>query len=299
MLERSSILLPMNTLTLARKAAVVRCLIDGASLRATSRMTKTDKDTCAKILVEVGEFCAFYQRRMFQNLPTVRVEADEIWSFVGAKEANKTNAAQGDLWTYSAIDADNKLIFSWLVGKRTSVNTHAFMRDVASRLANRVQISTDGHGPYKPAVEKAFGWNGCDFATIEKEFGSIGSVNHGRYSPSTVVTRVEVTEVMGKPKRSKISTSYMECANLSIRMNNRRFTRLTNAYSKKAENHAHSIALHFFAHNFLKAHGTLTTAAKGIKTTPAMAAGVSDHQWTVEEMMAKIMGTFILYANAA
>jgi IS1 family transposase len=279
----------MNTLSLARRAAVVRCLIDGASIRATSRMTGTDKDTVTKILADVGSFCAIYQHHVLTNLPCVRIEADEIWSFVGAKEANKTNATQGDLWTFTAMCADSKLMLSWLVGRRSGENTQLFMQDVASRLANRVQLSTDAWNNYRTAVENAFGWNGCDYGTIEKKFGSDAkSYGAGRYSPSPIVTRVEVVEVMGNPERKHISTSYIERTNLNLRMNNRRFTRLTNAFSKKAENHAHSVALHFMAHNFLRAHGTLTRDAKGIKTTPATVCGLTDHVWTVEEMLSKM-----------
>lgn len=279
----------MNRLSLDRRAAVVRGLIDGASIRAIARMTKTDKDTVSKILVEVGEFCAIYQDHALRNLPCIRIEADEIWSFVGAKEANKTRPEQGDIWTFTAMCADSKLLFSWLVGSRYGDNCQRFMADVASRLANRPQISTDAWKAYPAAVEKAFGWNGCDYATIEKKFGADPhSAGPGRYSPSPIVTRVEVTEVMGKPNRKHISTSYMERQNLNLRMNNRRFTRLTNAFSKKAANHAHSVAIHSMMHNFLRAHGTLTKDAKGIKTTPAMACGLTDHVWTVEEMLSKM-----------
>ena len=279
----------MNTLSLARRAAVVRGLMDGASIRAVSRMTQTDKDTVSKILVEVGEFCAVYQDIVLRNLPCQRIEADEIWSFVGAKAANAKQPGHGDLWTYTAMDADSKLMLSWLVGSRTGDNTRAFMADLASRLAHRVQLSTDAWKSYPAAIEKAFGWNGCDYATIEKQFGGVTDERgRGRYSPSAVVTRVEVVEVMGKPVRKHVSTSYIERTNLNLRMNNRRFTRLTNAFSKKAANHAHSVALHFMAQNFCRAHGTLTKTAKGIKTTPAMVCGLTNHVWTVEEMLMKM-----------
>jgi IS1 family transposase len=287
----------MNKLNLARRAAVVRCLIDGMSIRATARVTNTDKDTVTKILVEVGEFCAIYQDHAIQNLSrTVRVEADEIWSFVGAKEGNKTRADQGDLWTYTAMDADSKLMITWLVGDRTGESTRTFMADLASRLANRVQLSTDAFHSYPGAVEKAFGWNGVDYATITKHYKAEGPLRLGRHSPSVEVSHVEVVEVMGSPKRSKVSTSYIERTNLSLRMNNRRFTRMTNCFSRKAENHAHSVALHFMAHNFLRAHGTLTKAAKGYKTSPAMAAGLTSHVWTVEEMMQKMEPNYAIAA---
>ncbi|HVT38196.1 MAG TPA: hypothetical protein VHE78_04075 [Gemmatimonadaceae bacterium] len=285
----------MNTLSLARRAAVVRGLIDGASIRAISRMTQTDKDTVSKILCEVGEFCAIYQDHALRNLPCIRIEADEIWSFVGAKEANKTRDDQGDLWTFTAMCADSKLMLTWLVGDRSGANTRAMMRDVAGRLSNRVQLSTDALPWYPAAVEHAFGWNGCDYATIQKQFATDRTIPKGRYSPAKV-THIEVVEVMGKPQRKHISTSYVERSNLSLRMNNRRFTRLTNAYSKKAENHAHSVAIHFMAHNYLRAHGTLTKAAKGYKTSPAMVCGLTDHVWTVEEMLSKMEPTYAIAA---
>lgn len=287
----------MNKLNLSRRAAVVRCLIDGMSIRATSRVTGTDKDTVTKILCEVGEFCAIYQDHALRNLTTVRVEADEIWSFVGAKEGNKTRADQGDIWTFTAMDADSKLMITWLVGDRSTDNFRAFMADLSFRLANRVQLSTDGHPNYPGAVEDAFGWNGTDYATITKHYKqTTGAERRGRYSPTIEVDRVEVVEVMGKPKRSKISTSYIERTNLSVRMNNRRFTRSTNAFSKKAENHAHSVALHFMAQNFLRAHGTLTTKANGYKTSPAMAAGITNHVWTVEEILDRMQPSYQIAA---
>lgn len=257
-------------------------------------MTQTDKDTVSKILCEVGDFANEYQDVALRNLPCTRVEADEIWAFVGAKEANATREDQGDIWTFSAVCADTKLIFSWQVGDRSAANAHAFMKDVASRLANRIQLTTDGLTHYRTAVENAFGWNGCDYAIIDKKYAGDGSM--GRYSPSVVVTHVEVVEVMGKPLRKHVSTSYIERTNLAIRTNVRRFTRLTNAFSKKAENHARAVALQFMANNFLRAHGTLTKRAKGIKTTPAMAAGLTNHVWTVEEMLEKLSGTYAIAA---
>jgi IS1 family transposase len=286
----------MNKLSLDRRAAVVRGLIDGASVRAISRMTQTDKDTVTKILAEVGEFCAIYQDHALRNLPCVRVEADEIWSFVGAKEGNATRDDQGDIWTFTAMCADSKLIFAHMVGDRSNANSRAFMADVANRLAERVQLSTDGFKGYPGAVEQAFGWNGCDYATITKKFQEAGRTSKGRYSPSAVIQSVEVVEVMGKPVRKHISTSYIERTNLNLRMNNRRFARLTNAYSEKAANHAYSVDLHLMAHNYLRAHGTLTKAAKGYKTTPAMACGLTDHVWTVEEMLSKMENSYHIAA---
>jgi IS1 family transposase len=289
MLERTSILLTMNTLSNARRAQVVRALVDGASVRATGRMTRTDKDTVLRILVEVGEFCSLYQHHALRNLECKVIEADEIWAFVGAKEANKTNDTQGDLWTWTALCADTKLAVSWLVGPRNSVSARAMMRDLYSRLKHRVQLSTDKYNFYRSAVEEAFGWNGVDYAMIQKVFGMSGGTHSaGRYSPSTVVVEVEKVAVMGQPKMNRVSTSYVERQNLNMRMNMRRFTRLTNGFSKKAENHAHAVSLHFMAYNYCRPHGTLTKERGGIKTTPAMANGLTDHVWTYDEIIEKM-----------
>ena len=287
----------MNKLSLSRRAAVVRGLVDGASIRAVARMTNTDKDTVLRVLVEVGEFCSIYQDHALRQLPCARIEADEIWSFVGAKEANKTQAGQGDIWTYTAMCADSKLMVTWLVGSRFGDSARRFMADLAPRLKRRVQLSTDAHGPYPFAVETAFGWNGCDYATITKRYKAApSSYGAGRYSPSPIVESVEVVEVMGKPNPDKVSTSYVERSNLTMRMNMRRFTRLTNAFSKKAENHAHAVSLHFMVYNFVRPHGTLTKAAKGIKTTPAMAAGVTNRVWSIEDILARMENDFQIAA---
>jgi IS1 family transposase len=276
----------MNTLSLARKALVVRGLVDGMSIRAIARMTHTDKDTVMRLLVEVGEFCSIYQDFVLVDLPSTVIECDEIWAFVGAKEANKTKDGQGDIWTWTAIDADSKLAVSWFVGPRDANSARAIMRDLSSRLANRVQLTTDKYPMYRQAVEEAFGWNGVDYAMISKTFG--GDPNddrRGRYSPSSVVVEVEKVPIMGRPSMDRVSTSYVERQNLTMRMAMRRFTRLTNGFSKKAENHAHAVSLHFMYYNFCRAHTTLTAAAKGYKTTPAMAAGLTDHVWTVENVL--------------
>lgn len=223
------------------------------------------------------------------------IEADEIWAFVGAKEANKTQAGQGDLWTWTALCADTKLAISWLVGPRNGVSARAFMLDLASRLTDRVQLSTDKLRWYEAAVEQAFGWNGVDYAMIQKTFGSVADERgRGRYSPSSVVVEVEKVPVMGRPEMDRVSTSYVERQNLTMRMGMRRFTRLTNGFSKKAENHAHAVSLHFMFYNFCRAHTTLTKAAKGIKTTPAMAAGLTDHVWTVEEILERMESTYLI-----
>lgn len=276
----------MNKLTNARRSAIVRALVEGSSIRATARMLGCDKDTVMKLLVEVGEFCSIYQHHTLTNLPCTRIEADEIWSFVGAKAANAVKEGHGDLWTFTALCADTKLAVSWLVGPRSQESTRVFMDDVASRLANRVQLSTDGWVSYPGAVERSFGWNGVDYATITKQYGqTVEGPTGGRYSPSPVVIAVEKVEVMGKPQHSLISTSYVERQNLTMRMSMRRFTRLTNGFSKKAENHAHAVSLHFMFYNYCRPHLTLTKAAKGYKTTPAMAAGLTNHVWTVEHVL--------------
>lgn len=274
----------MNRLDVDRRAAIVRCLVEGNSIRAAARLTDTSKATVLKLLVELGEFCSIYQDHRLVNLPCQRIEADEIWAFVGAKQKRARNASQGDLWTFTAIDADSKLMVSWLVGQRSPENAEAFMQDVAARLASRVQLTTDGHNMYLSAVESAFGWNGVDYARLVKTFSRPGVEGQQRYSPA-VCTGARKEWVMGNPDMDKASTSYVERSNLTLRMSQRRFTRLTNAFSKKAENHAHAVSLYFMAYNFCRAHDTLTKAAGGIKRTPAMAAGLTDHVWTAEEII--------------
>lgn len=291
MLERLSILLAMNTLSNERRANIIRALVDGASVRATARMMRCDKDTVLRVLVSVGEFCSIYQHHSLRNLNTTVVEADEIWSFVGAKAAKAKQEGHGDLWTWTAIDADSKLAITWLVGQRDGVACRAFMNDLAGRLKNRVQLTTDKLVWYLRVVEEAFGWNNVDYAMISKTFASpvdADPANRRRYSPSTVVVEVEKVPIMGRPAMDRVSTSYVERQNLNMRMNMRRFTRLTNGFSKKAENHAHAVSLHFMAYNYCRPHGTLTKARNGIKTTPAMAAGITDHVWTYDEIIEKM-----------
>lgn len=276
----------MNKLALSQRAAIVRGLVEGNSIRSVTRMTGSSKGAVLRLLVEVGEFCAIYQDHAHRNLPCKRVEADEVWGYCGAKQKNATKAGQGDLWTYTAICADSKLVVSWLVGQRNHENTQSFMQDVAARLANRVQLTTDGLSWYLAAVENAFGWSGVDYAQIIKTYGLPldETERQRRYSPM-VCTGAVKTRVMGDPDYDKVSTSYVERANLSIRMGMRRMTRLTNGFSKKAENHAHAFAIHMMHFNYCRPHQTLTKAAGGVKTTPAMACGLTDHVWTVEEML--------------
>ena len=280
----------MNKLTTAKRAAIVRALVEGNSVRATARLTGTSKATVLKLLVEVGDFCSVYQDFRLSNLTATRVEADEIWAFVGAKSRNAKQAGHGDIWTYTAIDADSKLMISWLVGPRTQENTNAFMVDLADRLANRVQLTTDGNAMYMNAVRAAFDFATCDYAQVVKSYGQ--SIEQGpsrKYSPMVCTGAVKV-RMIGKPDMELVSTSYVERANLSMRMGMRRFTRLTNGFSKKSENHAHAVSLYFMFYNFCRTHATLTKEANGVHTSPAMAAGLTNHVWKVEEILAMMDG---------
>lgn len=272
----------MNKLSTADRVAVVRALVEGCSLRATARMTGVARNTVNKLLLDLGAAVVAFQNQTIVNLTTKRVECDEIWSFVGMKEKNvpKERRAEfgvGDVWTWTAIDADSKLCVSWLVGERDSESATLFMKDVASRLANRVQLSTDGHKPYLVAVDAAFAGE-IDYAQIVKKYGIQSTTDQRRYSPA-VCCGIDKTEICGAPDEAKISTSYVERQNLSMRMSMRRFTRLTNAFSKKVENHMAAINLYFMHYNFGRVHQTL-------KTSPAVKAGIADHVWSVEEIVA-------------
>lgn len=277
----------MNTLDTARRAAIIRSLCEGNSIRATARMTGAAKATILKLLVEVGEFCSVWQDYRLRQLQSVRVEADEIWAFVGAKQKRARHAGQGDVWTFTAIDSDTKLMISWLVGARSTENAVIFMRDVAARLTNRVQLTTDGHGMYLTAVREAFGFARVDYAMLVKKYGQTDNAADPsrRYSPPVCIG-CEKERMIGRPDMDLVSTSYVERANLSLRMQQRRFTRLTNAFSKKAENHAHAVSLYFFYYNFCRAHQTLTeNHPNRYRTTPAMAAGLTDRVWKIEDLL--------------
>ncbi len=269
----------MNKLTTAKRVAVVSALVEGGSIRSTVRMTSVAKNTVVKLLVELGAACTKYQDETLLNLSSKRVQCDEIWSFVGGKDKNlsseKKEAGLGSVWTWTAIDADTKLIVSWLLGSRDAGSAYEFMQDVASRLTKRVQLTTDGHRPYLAAVEDTFGAD-VDYAMLVKICGAEPG-SETRYSPA-VCLGTKVEEITGNPNPKHISTSYVERQNLTMRMSMRRFTRLTNAFSKKVENHAAAIALYFMYYNFGRVHQTL-------RVTPAMEAGVSDHVWTVEEIV--------------
>ncbi|MGO8671194.1 MAG: IS1 family transposase [Capsulimonadaceae bacterium] len=270
----------MNTLNNERRVAVIKCLVEGCSIRSTVRITGVAKNTVSKLLVDLGQACADFHNNNVIDVQARRVECDEIWSFVGCKEKNKPEDergtfGRGDVWTWTAIDAESKLIISWLVGERTPDAAYAFMTDVAGRLANRVQLTTDGLKCYLTAVRGAFG-NDIDYAMLVKTYGNDPG-SEKRYSPA-ICTGCERKDIIGTPNNEYISTSYVERQNLTMRMGMRRFTRLTNAFSKKAENHAAAIALHFMYINFVRVHMTLGT-------TPAIAAGLTDRVWTVEDLV--------------
>lgn len=269
----------MNKLDNTKRTQVVRCLVEGNSIRATVRMTGVAKNTVAKLLVDLGRACAAYQDEHLRNLPCRRIQCDEIWSFVGAKQKNVTmeqaEAGMGDVWTWTAIDADTKLVPCWMVGQRGLETATEFIGDLASRLSHRVQLTTDGHRPYLEAVETAFGGD-IDFAQLIKIYGASGEAQT-RYSPGQCLG-IECKAVTGTPDPKHISTSFVERQNLTMRMSMRRFTRLTNAFSKKLENHMAAIALHFMYYNFARIHQTT-------RVTPAMAAGVASRLWDVEDIV--------------
>ena len=279
-----------NRLSTEQRARIIGCLCEGMSIRATVRVTGAAKNTITKLLQDLGMVCAAYQDTALVNLPSTRIECDEIWSFCYAKaknvpEQHRGDFGYGDVWTWTAICADTKLVPSWYVGERNAEDAEIFMRDLASRLAHRVQLTTDGHKPYLSAVESAFGGD-IDYAMLHKIYGAAtGKDNERRYSPA-VCTGIDLRPVTGNPDMDKASTSYVERQNLTMRMGMRRFTRLTNGFSKKVENLAHAVSLHYMHYNFARPHKTLTKANNGYPTTPAMAAGVADHVWTLTEIAA-------------
>ena len=275
----------MNKLTPARRTAVVRCLVEGNSIRSTVRLTGVAKNTVTKLLVDLGAACSEYQDRVLRDLSCRLIQADEIWSFSNAKarnvpEEHRGEFGWGDVWTWTAIDADTKLVPAWLVADRSSASAIALMDDLRGRLANRVQLTTDGHRAYLEAVEGAFGSN-IDYAQIIKLYGTDPEADT-RYSPAKCLG-IKVEEISGHPDHAAISTSYVERQNLTMRMGMRRFTRLTNAFSRKVENLAAAVSLHFMYYNFARPHKTL---ANPYPRTPAMAAGVADHVWRIEEIVA-------------
>jgi len=271
----------MNQLSNEKRAQVVAALVEGNSIRATVRMTGVSKNTIAKLLIELGAACSEYLNKELVNLPCRRIQCDEIWSYVGAKQKNVTpqmseQRIMGDIWTWIALDADTKLICSWLVGDRSSGCATEFIRDLAGRLANRVQLTTDGYKVYLNAVEDAFGAN-VDYAMLVKLYGE-NNEGQKRYSPAECIG-CKRQGITGNPDPKHISTSYVERQNLTMRMSMRRFTRLTNGFSKKIENHVASVAIHCMYYNFCRIHQTL-------RITPAMASGLTDHVWSIAEIIA-------------
>ena len=280
----------VNRLGTEERSRIVGCLTEGMSIRATVRVTGAAKNTIVKLLVDLGKACAEYQDTALTNLPCTRIECDEIWSFCYAKQKNVPDEHQGtfgygDVWTWTAICADTKIVPSWLVGERTVNDAVVFVDDLRSRLRKRVQLSTDGLRAYLTAVESAFGAD-VDYAVIHKLYGTAGGQgDERRYSPA-VCTGIEKRVISGNPEQAKISTSYVERQNLTMRMGMRRFTRLTNGFSKKVENLAMAVSLHYMHYNFARPHKTLTKANGGYPTTPAMAAGVANHVWSLTEIAA-------------
>jgi IS1 family transposase len=275
----------MNRLSTAERVRVVASLVEGNSLRATARMTGVARMTVEKLLRDLGAACAEYQDGTLRNLTCQRIQCDEIWSFCYAKRKNVTEKIReehpdaGDVWTWTAIDADTKLCVSWMIGGRDAGYAHEFIADLASRLRHRVQLTTDQHHAYLAAIEDNFAE--VDYAQLHKIYAA-PSDDASRYSPAACIgTRVKVRR--GDPDPKHISTSYVERANLTMRMHMRRFTRLTNAFSKKAEMHAHAVALHFMYYNFCRIHQTL-------RVTPAMEAGISDHVWEVSKLVTLLEG---------
>jgi IS1 family transposase len=272
----------MNKLPAIKRAQVISALVEGSSLRS-SRMTGVAINTVVKLAVDAGKACADYQDRTMQNLTCERLQCDEIWSFVYAKQKNvtpKIAAARvaGDTWTWTAIDAQTKLVPCWLIGQRDAIAARDFMEDLAGRLTNRVQLTTDGHKVYLTAVEKAFG-SDIDYAMLVKTYG-LPEGTEKRYSPAVCIG-CESKTITGSPDPAHINTSYVERQNLSMRMGMRRFTRLTNAFSKKFENHAAAVALYFQYYNFARIHQTL-------RCSPAMAAGVDSRLWEIKDIVAMI-----------
>ena len=274
----------MNRLSLQDRARILGCLVEGSSLRATTRMCGVSINTVTKLLVDVGTACDLYQNEILQNLKCKRIQCDEIWAFCGAKEKNlprqeRGRYGKGDVYTWTGMCADTKLMVSWLVGQRYATYARRFMSDLSERLANRVQLTTDGHKAYLNAVDDAFGGD-IDYAMLIKLYGPEPTTTHNaterKYSPGECCGTITGT-VCGFPDEKHISTSYVERQNLTMRMSMRRFTRLTNAFSKKIQNLEAAVALHFMYYNFGRIHKTL-------RVTPAMQAGIADHVWSLEEI---------------
>ena len=270
----------MNRLTTEKRRAVVAALVEGASINSTVRMTGVSKPTILKLIADLGTACERFHNEAVRDVKVQRVEVDEVWSFCYAKAKNvpaekKGIFGFGDVWCWTAI-TDSKLMLSWLVGTRDTGAAHEFMQDVAGRLANRVQLTSDGHKPYLEAVEGAFG-SAVDYAVLQKIYGSDPQAEK-RYSPAICIG-AKVEPITGNPDLTKVSTSHVERANLTIRMSLRRYTRLTNGHSKKIENHCHALAIFFVYYNYARIH-------QALRITPAMQSGLTDHVWSIDEILA-------------
>lgn len=270
----------MNKLSPEARVQILTLLCEGMAIRAITRVTGASKNTVAKLLADVGQACAAYHDQHVRGLTSKRIQMDEIWSFVYAKNDNVKRAKSapeeaGDVWTWTAIDADSKLLVSWLVGDRTTESALRFVDDLRSRLANRVQLTSDGHRPYLTAVDTVFG-DDVDYAMLHKIYGPAPG-GERRYSPPVCIG-AQKRKITGEPDAKHVSTSYAERQNLTMRMHMRRFTRLTNAFSKKIENHTAAVALHTMFYNFVRVHQTL-------KVSPAMAAGITDRLWEVSDIV--------------
>jgi IS1 family transposase len=270
----------MNKLTAEKQVQVIKCLVEGNSIRSTVRMTGVSMNTIQKLVLEVGATCAIYQNTKFKSLVCQKVQCDEIWAFCHSKEKNvpkelRGQHGYGDVWTFTAIDADTKLVISWIMGKRNTETAVEFMKDVHSRIANKVQLTTDGYHPYFLAVKNAFGTE-IDYAVLRKIYGHNGQPSQ-RYSPAVCIA-AEKEVITGSPDPKHVSTSFIERQNLTMRMSMRRFTRLTNAFSKKLTNMKAAVDLHFMYYNFCRVHQTLGK-------TPAMASGLTDKVWKIEDVL--------------
>ena len=276
----------MNRLSTEKRAQIIGALVEGNSIRSTVRMTGAAKNTITKLLADLGEACAEYQDGVLVDLPCKTIECDEIWAYCYAKKKNvpeehKGTYGYGDVWTYTALCADTNLVPTWLVGEQSADDAFVFMRDLASRMSNRIQLSTDGNRIYESIVGMAFNHQ-VDWAMMQKTYRAESGSPERRYSPAVCVgTKVRVQK--GDPDPDKVSTSYVERQNLTMRMGMRRFTRLTNGFSRKVENLTHAVSLHFMHYNFARPHQSLK---ERYPRTPAMAAGVTDHVWSLEEIAA-------------
>jgi IS1 family transposase len=275
----------MNKLPLAKRVQILAMLCEGSSMRSISRVADVSINTVSKLLVEAGEACLAIHDKEVRNVKASRIQCDEIWSFCYAKAKNVSDAkaapeGAGDVWTWTALDSDSKLMVAYFIGDRGAESAMYLMDNLQSRLSNRVQLTTDGYRAYLEAVEGAFGGD-IDYAQLVKLYGELGGHSpERRYSPM-VCTGALKRKVEGNPDPRHVSTSHVERMNLSIRMQTRRFTRLTNAFSKKFDNHVHALALYFCFYNFCRIH-------KSLRVTPAMAAGITDRLWSLEDVVAKI-----------